>query len=290
MTNQAKTNPLIGYMRQPKIYVRLPSNGLFWEEGSIVIPENNEFPVYSMTARDELTFKTPDALMNGQAVVDVIQSCIPNIKDAWKCPGLDLDFILIAIRTATYGGKMTISHQVPGTDETVDYEIDLTAVMDQILSTTQWNETVAISPDITCGVKPLSYRQMTNVSIKTFESQKAMQSVAGSDMSDEQKLEFFNQGLAQLTELTVKTIAESTFYVKTPDAFVEDTDFIREFIQNADASLIQKIQDLINENKKTSGILPLTVYATEEQILAGAPESYQLPITMDNSNFFVQGS
>lgn len=290
MTIQAKVNPLLGYMRQPKIYVRLPSNGLFWEEGSIDIPENNEFPVYSMTAKDELTFKTPDALMNGQAIVDVIQSCMPNIKDAWNCAGIDVDLILIAIRIATYGNMMTISHQVPGTDETVDHQIDLTAIMDQILSTTLWNETVTISPDITCGVRPLSYRNMTDVGIRTFESQKTIQSIASSDLTDEQKLELFNQGISKLTDLTVDMIAESIFYIKTPDNFVEDRDFIREFIQNADAGLIQKIQDLINENKKTVGILPLTVHSTEEQILAGAPESYQLPITMDNSNFFVRGS
>jgi hypothetical protein len=290
MTIQAKVNPLLGYMRQPKIYVRLPSNGLFWEEGSIDMPENSELPVYSMSAKDELTFKTPDALMNGQAVVDVIQSCIPNIKDAWRCPGIDVDLILIAIRIATYGGMMTISHRVPGTDDTVDHEIDLTAVMDQILSTTQWNETVEISPDITCGIRPLSYRLMTDVSIRTFESQKTIQSVADSDLTDEQKLEFFNQGISKLTELTVEMIAESVFYVKTPDNFVEDKTFIQEFIKNADAGLIQKIQDLINENKKTIGILPMTVHATEEQILAGVLESYELPITMDNSSFFVRGS
>lgn len=290
MTIQAKVNPLLGYMRQPKIYVRLPSNGLFWDEDSIDMPGNGEFPVYSMTAKDELTFKTPDALMNGQAVVDVIQSCIPNIKDAWRCPGIDVDLILIAIRIATYGGMMTISHQVPGTDETIDHEIDLTAVLDQILSTTQWNETVEISPGIICGVKPLSYRHMTDVSIRTFESQKTIQSIADSDLTDEQKLELFNQGISKLTDLTVEMLAESVFYVKTPDNFVEDKTFIQEFIQNADAGFIQKIQDLINENKKTIGILPLTVHATEEQIVAGAPDSYELPITMDNSNFFGQGS
>jgi len=290
MTIQSKVNPLLGYMRQPKIYIRLPSNGLFWEEGSIDIPENNEFPVYSMTAKDELTFKTPDALMNGQAIVDVIQSCMPNIKNAWRCSGIDVDLILIAIRIATYGGTMTISHQVPGTDETVDHQIDLTAVMDQILSTTQWIDSVEISPDIICGVKPLSYRHMTDVSIRTFESQKTIQSVASSDLTDEQKLELFNQGISKLTDLTVEMIAESVFYIKTPDNFVEDRNFIREFIQNADAGLIQKIQDLINKNKKTVGILPLTVHSTEEQILAGAPAVYELPITMDNSNFFVQGS
>jgi len=290
MTIQAKVNPLLGYMRQPKIYVRLPSNGLFWDRDSIDMPENSEFPVYSMTAKDELTFKTPDALMNGQAVVDVIQSCIPNIKDAWRCPGIDVDLILVAIRIATYGSLMTISHQVPGTDETVDHQIDLTAVLDQILSTSQWNETVEISPGIICGVKPLSYRLMTDVSIRTFESKKTIQSIADSDLTDEQKLELFNQGISKLTDLTVEMIAESVFYVKTPDNFVEDKTFIQEFIQNADAGLIQKIQDLINENKKTVGILPLTVHATEEQILAGAPDSYELPVTMDNSNFFDQGS
>jgi hypothetical protein len=290
MTIQAKVNPLIGYMRQPKIYIRLPSNGLFWDEGSIDMPENGELPVYSMTAKDELTFKTPDALMNGQAIVDVIQSCIPNIKDAWKCAGIDVDLILIAIRIATYGSMMTISHPVPGTDEIVDHQIDLTAVMDQILSTTRWNETVEIGLDISCGLRPLSYRHMTDVGIRTFESQKTMRSIVDSDLSDEQKLELFNQSMSKLTDLTVEMIAESIFYVKTPDTFVEDPVFIREFIQNADAGLTQKIQDVINQNKKTAGIRPLTIHSSEEQILAGAPESYELPITMDNSNFFVQGS
>jgi hypothetical protein len=277
-------------MRQPKIYIQLPSNGLFWEKGSIDMPENNELPVYSMTAKDELTFKTPDALMNGQAIVDVIQSCVPNIKDAWKCPGIDMDLILIAIRISTYGGRMTISHQVPGTDETVNHEIDLTALMDQILSTINWNETVAVNPDIICGIRPLTYKHMTDIGIRTFESQKIMQSIASSDLTDEQKLEFFNQGLSKLTDLTVEMIAESVFYVKTPDTVVEDRNFIQEFIQNADAGLTQKIQELINENKKSTGIRPLIIYSTEEQILAGAPESYEVPITMDNSNFFVQGS
>lgn len=290
MTIHTKVNPLISYMRQPKIYIQLPSNGLFWEKGSIDMPENNELPVYSMTAKDELTFKTPDALMNGQAIVDVIQSCVPNIKDAWKCPGIDMDLILIAIRISTYGGRMTISHQVPGTDETVNHEIDLTALMDQILSTINWNETVAVNPDIICGIRPLTYKHMTDIGIRTFESQKIMQSIASSDLTDEQKLEFFNQGLSKLTDLTVEMIAESVFYVKTPDTVVEDRNFIQEFIQNADAGLTQKIQELINENKKSTGIRPLIIYSTEEQILAGAPESYEVPITMDNSNFFVQGS
>ena len=55
------------------------------------MPENRELPVYPMTAIDEITYRTPDALFNGQAVVNVIHSCVPNIKNAWEIPGTDLD-------------------------------------------------------------------------------------------------------------------------------------------------------------------------------------------------------
>jgi len=290
MTNQTKVNPLVNYMRQPKIFIKLPSNGHFWDEDSIYIPENREFPVYSMTAKDELIFKTPDALMNGQAVVDVIQSCMPNIKNAWQCPGIDLDLILVAIRVATYGGKMSISHQVPNTTEKVDHDIDLVAVMDQLLNTIQWNEIVILDSDITCHIRPLTYKDMTQVSLKTFESQKTVQSLTSSTISDEEKMVIFNQGMRQLTELTIEMIAKSISTIDTPIEQVTNPEFILEFIKNTDATVIQRIQDQLNENKKYTGIQPMTVYSSQEHIDLGAPDSYELPITMDNSNFFVHGS
>jgi hypothetical protein len=62
-----------------------------------------------MTAKDELMLKTPDALMNGQATVEVIKSCVPSIKNPWHMPSIDIDTILIAIRIATYGENMEFS-------------------------------------------------------------------------------------------------------------------------------------------------------------------------------------
>jgi hypothetical protein len=127
----SRNNPLTNFMRQPKIYIRLPSDGEFWDPKSLDMPENRELPVFSMTAKDELMFKTPDALMNGQSMVDVIQSCLPNVKNAWNCPTVDLDTILIAIRLATYGETMKFSHKIPIIEEEVDYEIDLRTLLDQ---------------------------------------------------------------------------------------------------------------------------------------------------------------
>ena len=106
-------NPLVKHLRQPKIYIKLPSEGHYWPSNALEKTQNGEYPVYAMTAKDEITFKTPDALLNGQATVDVIQSCIPNIKDAWQTPSIDLDAILVAIRMASFGEKIDMSAQVP---------------------------------------------------------------------------------------------------------------------------------------------------------------------------------
>ena len=100
-------NPLAKFFRQPAIFIKLPSRGKWWDEGALENTENGELPVYSMTTKDEVLLKTPDALLNGQGVVDVIQSCIPNIKNAWKMPSVDVDTVLIAIRIATFGNKMS---------------------------------------------------------------------------------------------------------------------------------------------------------------------------------------
>jgi hypothetical protein len=34
-------------MRQPKIFIRLPSNGEYWPPGSLTISETGDYPVYS---------------------------------------------------------------------------------------------------------------------------------------------------------------------------------------------------------------------------------------------------
>lgn len=284
-----KANPLSGFMRQPKIYITLPSRGAYWPKNTITIPENGELAVYSMTAKDELAFKTPDALLNGQAIVDVIQSCIPAIKDAWKTPNTDLDLILIAIRIATYGEMMDVSHTVPGTDEEVEHQIDLRIVMDQLLSGL-WEEAVEINDQLTCFVHPLTYKHVTMTGIKAFETQRLMQAVNDDAISDEKKLEIFNQSFNKMTDITIDLMADSISSIQTPETVVKEPAYIREFLQNADKDVFQKIQAHLNRMKETNGIQPMQVTSTPEQIAAGAPETYELPIKIDNSDFFAVGS
>lgn len=280
-------NPLSGFMRQPKIYIKLPSGGAYWPRGSVEITETGDLAVYSMTAKDEITFKTPDALLNGQAVVDVIQSCIPNIKDAWKCPNMDLDTILIAIRLASYGEMMEITHTVPGTTDQVTHNVDLRLLLDQLSSVGQWEDAVVIDDNLTCFVRPMTYKDITQAALRTFEAQRMMQHVTDETLLEEQKIKILNQSFDSIANINMDLVINSVVAIQTAEAVVEDSKFINEFLQNSDKTIFEKIQTHLAHMRTASTLKPLRFEATDDQITAGAPATYELPIQMDNADFFV---
>lgn len=281
-------NPLMSYMRQPKIYIRLPSKGQYWPQGSLEMPVTGELPVYSMTAKDELMFKTPDALLNGQSVVTVVESCIPNIKNAWDIPALDLDTILIAIRLATYGDKMDFKHRVPNTSEEMEYWLDLKVLLDQ-LQNMNWIEQIVINRDFIIYVKPLNYRSLTQTSIKTFETQRIFNLVNDDNLSDDQKVELFNQSFSKLTKLTVDLVADSVYKIETQDQIVTDPTHISEFMDNSDREIFEKVQGHLKELKRLNDLKPLEIFSTPEQQELGAPEKYSVPLNFNESDFFGKG-
>jgi len=280
-------NPLSSFMRQPKIYIRLPSEGNFWPEGSIEIPETGELAVYSMTAKDELMLKIPDALMNGQAVVDVIQHCIPAIKNAWMIPNIDLDILLIAIRLATYGEMMTTPVKF-GDDLELEYQIDLRILMDGLMNQISWNSAISISDDLTIFVRPLNYRQLSAAALKTFETQKIMQVVNDDKMPEEDKIKLFQESFKKLTDTTLSTISDSISRIDSSQGSTEDPAFIKEFVDNIDKDMFNMIQKHLEDLKTANSIKPMTVAVTDEMREKGVSgDTVEIPITFDPTTFFV---
>jgi len=101
-------NPLQRFFRQPKLYVSLPSKGIYYEPGALQGDWSN-VPIFAMSGMDEIIMKTPDALFSGEATAKVIESCCPYVTNAKLMPTIDIDALLVAIRIATFGEKMTIS-------------------------------------------------------------------------------------------------------------------------------------------------------------------------------------
>ena len=282
--NQQGSNPLQKYFRQPKLYITLPSKGKFYPGGIFESTESGELPVFSMTAKDELTFKTPDALLNGQATVDVIQSCIPNIKNAWMMPSIDLDACLIAIRMATYGEEMGITIKKPVTGEEVEMNVDLRTIMDNFADA-EYIDTVQVG-DMIVRLRPLTYKEFTKNALKTFEEQRIFNIVNDDAVEDEAKLQAFTNSFVKLTELTVGMISTGIVSIQIGDDVVDNRKHIDEFIANADKQFFNEITEHLNSQKEMFAFKPMTVNSSPEDIKNGVPATYDVPITFDQSNFF----
>jgi hypothetical protein len=271
-------NPLSQYFRQPKIYIRLPSEGRFYPPNTLDRSENGSYAVYAMTARDELMFKTPDALLSGQSTVEVIKSCVPAILDPWKMPTIDLDAVLIAIRVATYGDKMEVTANCPTCDTENSFDVNLSNWLETI-SNFHYESAINCDPLI-IHIRPYTYDEMTKTNIKALEQQRLINIVNDEKLSDEEKLKKFGESFVKLTELTVDIVAGCISKIETPEGETSNSQHIKDFVNNAPKELFDHISNHITNLKDRIELKPLDVQCSQCKF------EFAMPITMDQSNFF----
>jgi hypothetical protein len=283
MDTKPLLNPLTKHFRQPEIYFKLPSNGKFWPQDSLDLPVTGELPVYPMTARDEITLRTPDALLNGQGVVDVIHSCCPNIKNAWRMPSVDVDATLIAIRIASYGGNMAISTVCPGCKEEQEYDVPLGPILTSITMPDY-------SDKIVCGgvkvkLYPQEYFSVNQTDKIRYEEQRIISALTDSEATEDTKLSSYSVHMTKIINLNIKILLDSTEYIETDDgSIVTDKDFIKEFYDNCETQVINQIQEKI-KNLSEQVSRPST-----EVKCAGCSKEFKVDLAFDYSNFFAKGS
>ena len=280
------TNPLQKYYRQPAIYIKLPSGGRYYAKEVFTPTETGEIPILPMTVKDELAFKTPDAMINGQSTVDVIKSCVPNLLDPWKMVNYDTDAVLLAIRIATYGETMDVNFRVPATNEEQSHTLNLPALLEDLGRAEIVDETMT-STKFKIEIEPLTYKSLTKIQIARFEQQKMYGTIDNSTMTDEAKQSAFAKSFETLNMVNFSLLVDSIKSITTPEGnTVVDRAQIIEFCNNADAKTVTEIQEKLSNLRVQAQIPPLRIKATEEQIKKGAPTSFEVPVTFDSSNFF----
>ena len=280
------TNPLGKYYRQPQIYIRLPSKGKYYGPDVFTPTETGEIPVLPMTAKDELAFKTPDSMMSGQATVDVIQSCVPNIKNAWKMVNFDTDAVLLAIRIATYGETMDVTYNVPVTNEQMTHTVNLPALLEDLAKVEIVDEATT-KTGFKVKLAPLDYQALTQIQVAQFEQQKIYTTVSNSALTEQEKSTQFVKSFKLLNSINFDMLVDSITFITTPDGnTVVDKAQIKDFCNNCDAKVINEIQDELAKIRAQAQIKPIKLAATEDQIKRGVPASYEVPVTFDSSNFF----
>ena len=278
-----KQNPLSKYFRQPAIYMKLPSNGQYWPEGTVELPVTGEIPVYPMTAKDEVTIRTPDALMNGTSVVTIIESCCPSIKDAWKMPSVDVDAVLIGIRIASYGAAMNIDTKCPHCSEENAHDINLTAVLDS-LGCPDYTQKIE-THDLKIKVRPQEFFEVNKRNVIAFEEQRLVDALSNSTLSTEARTAQIVSSMDKLVELGISTVTQSTESIELSDGtLVTNTEHISEFYSNTDGNVVRTVQAHLAKMADDYAIKPQKVACSECQ------KTYDVPLEFDYANFFATGS
>jgi CDP-diacylglycerol pyrophosphatase len=185
---------------------------------------------------------------------------------------------LIAIRIATYGDKMEVGCDCPHCGAANSYDVDLTAWFSNF-DNFEYRDVVDVDP-LQVAIRPYSYKELTKTSIKTMEQQRIFQIINDETMSDEDKLEKFGKSFVKLTELSVDIIADCITKITTPDGEVSDKAIIKDFINNTSKDVFEKISTHITEMKSQIELKAQSVKCAE------CTKDFELPISMDQSNFF----
>lgn len=257
----------------------MPSHGKWYPE-EVAERLEKEIQVLPMTAKDEITIKTPDALLNGYSTVSVISSCFPNIKDPWTMPVVDVDFALIALRLASYGELMDVDTRCPHCGYYNEHQIDLRVILDNYRCP-DYSEPISTESNLLIKFKPSTYREFNESLMKNFEEQRLAETVNNADTSDDVKIKTFSEVFEKLSLLTVKTMASNIASIITEDGTkVENPGFIMEFVENCDSKTYNLIKDKVQHLKDQSAIKPFKMACTD------CEKEYEVPFTFDYSNFF----
>jgi|15BtaG_2_1085339.scaffolds.fasta_scaffold01038_8 phage FluMu protein Com len=275
------TNPLIAAYRKPALFVTLPSSGKYYD----TMPKlsvDGELAIYPMTARDELIYKTPDALFNGEATHAVIASCAPDIKDPDTMPVNDLVVILLAIRQATYGKELNIDIKCPECEALNMMKIDATALL---ATATPIDEADRIEWDngFIINLKPYNLRDRTLLQIQQVKQRKMLQALTDENINEEDRTKLFGQTFVELAELTVDLISNSIRAVRPPEGEeITDDAMIKEWLQTITKddydSLKDKVESLSKDTLDTDNLSAQCQECNHE---------WKTKVDLDVANFFV---
>ena len=254
MTQQG--NPLQKYYRNAKLSVRLPSRGKYYAKDVLTLDDAGELAIFPMTAQDEITLQNPDALLTGQAAIDVIKSCVPTINKPRSLLACDIDVLMIAIRVASYGEEANMELECPNRD--CKHKNTFTLPLDTLLNqaeTLEESYEVVIDDALTVFIRPGSFDSVVRQQKAAFENTKLQDAITMPEMTDEQRIKILSGVFESMSKLNFELINGSIKSVAFTDdegnvQEVTDATHIGDWIKNIDKRTVDKIEaKIIDVNK-----------------------------------------
>lgn len=285
---QPNINPLAQYYRKPGTYIELPSGGRYYKFAP-KLSDTGELAVYPMTAKDELALKNPDALLNGEALKQVIASVCPDIQNVSEIPAPDIDAILVAMRMTSYGDDMEldVSH---GCEASQGRSQRVTVGLGSVLSTSrsipETLGTVSLANGVVVSLRPYTLEAQSKLLRVQFNTMRSLQGAEANENSTiEQKADIANRGYDQLVVLSQDILAASIISVTLPDGnSVTNYAHILDWVRNLDRASNERLDEEI----KAFGKFGIT--RTLEVTCNHCSNKFTTDMLFDPTSFFNVGS
>ena len=240
-----RVNPLKQYFRKPGIWIKLPSQGNFYKDKPTDLNEMGEIPIYPLTAKDELMLKNADALLNGSAITQMINSCAPSITDPMVMPAIDLDAVLVAIKRCTYGESQDVTCSCPKCETSNEVTINLNQIISSIKSVEKL-EPVELDNGIKVFIKPVTVHNLLNLNWVQFEQIRNIQLAEQNNVDETTKVNLMQKSYQVLTEKNIDIVSSCIDTVLLPDGIaVTDNENIKDWINDLSKPDFTKIEESI---------------------------------------------
>ena len=267
--------------------MQIPTRGIFNPE--IQQTALTEVAILPMTTMDELVLKNPDALLNGEAMIEVISSCIPSIPNPRNICNIDAEALFLGIRHATYGSEIEQNHKCSECEETNTYTMDIGYILNQFPSIDEV-PTVEFD-DLIISLRPPSIESVSQLALINIEQQRMIREVMkvanGEEKATDAEMltEKYKESFTKIANYNMQLLSAAINYVEMPDGErVVGGEHMLEFINNVPATLADEI------NKRISN---LTVKpSSAEQMRFTCPEcghEDDIKVEMNPVNFSVAG-
>jgi hypothetical protein len=243
----------------------------------------HEVEILPMTAADEIMLKNADALLSGQAIIDLIKSCVPQVKKPQKLLSCDIETILVGIRSASYSDDLLIKINCPACNHENSYALDFETVLNQ--SEEIQDEYVARLPnDVRVYVKPGTFDAIMKRQKILLDNRKIQRLIEQEDISDEQRLQHINSVFTKVGQLNYELIVDGIDRIEFADdsgetVTVDNRTYIDEYVRNID----RKDVDLIEEQLKI--VNSVGIARETHAVCTSCGHEWEAPIEFNPVNF-----
>lgn len=216
-------NPLMVKLRVPPEIHRIPSGASFYSEVTMDTSSKGEVHIHPMTAIEEIDIKSPDLLFNGEAIVNLLRKCVTEIRDPNELFIKDVDFLMTAIRKATFGPEYEINYKHDCTEaKEHSYIIDLNVILSSAKE-----------------LNPITFRNISTVTIGNDESTYLVTLTPMKLKHMIQMLQSIDRKLSE-DERKTKLFSSLVMMIQDIDG-ITDPDQLIEFISSIPTTWVEKI-------------------------------------------------